>query len=106
MDVLALTMLVALQLGVPQDMAAAGVAAEHTMITGAVALVTFERREVRKMSAIPPIYRRRGRTMVFAVAATGDLQMALLGPSGRVVCSGSGFVDPASTMVYLQGCGV
>ena len=29
-----------------------------------------------------------------------------LGPSGRVVCSGSGFVDPVTTMVYLQGCGV
>jgi hypothetical protein len=104
MDVLTLTVLVALRLGVPQDVAVA--AAEYTMVTGAVALVTFERREVRKMSAVPRSYRRRGRTMVFAVAATGDLQMALLGPSGRVVCSGSGFVDPVTTMVYLQGCGV
>ena len=105
MDVLTLTVLVALRLGVPQD-AAAVAAAEYTMVTGAVALVTFERREVRKMSAVPRSYRRRGRMMVFAVAATGDLQMALLGPSGRVVCSGSGFVDPVTTMVYLQGCGV
>ena len=105
MDVLTLTVLVALRLGVPQD-AAAVAAAEYTMVTGAVALVTFERREVRKMSAVPRSYRRRGRMMVFAVAATGDLQMALLGPSGRVVCSGSDFVDPVTTMVYLQGCGV
>jgi hypothetical protein len=105
MDLVTLTMLVALRLGIPQERAAV-MAAEYTLITGAVTLVAFERREVQRMTAVPSSYRRRGRTMVFAVAATGDLQMALLGPSGRVVCSGSGFVDPATTTVYLQGCGV
>jgi hypothetical protein len=104
MDVLTLTMLVALHLGVPADPASM-VGAQRMLVTGAATLVTFERNEVRRMMALAPRLRRRGRTMVFAVAATGDLQMALLSGSGRVLCSGAGFADLATATVFLQGCG-
>ena len=104
MDVLTLTMLVALRLGVPTD-AALMVGEQRVLVTGAATLVTFERSEVRRMTALAPQLRRRGRMMVFALAVTGDLQMALLNRSGRVLCSGAGFVDPATATVFLQGCG-
>lgn len=108
MDALMLTMLVALHLGAPAEVAegaASIVAGQRMLVTGAATLVTFERREVRRMAALPDALRRRGRTMVFAVADTGDLQMALLDRRGRVLCSGAGFVELASRTVFLQGCG-
>ena len=104
MDALTLTMLVALHLGVPAE-AALAVGAQRMLVTGEATLVTFQRSEVRRMTVLAPRLRRRGRTMVFAVAATGDVQMALLNRSGRVLRSGAGFADPGTTTVFLQGCG-
>ena len=86
-------------------LAAPTAAPVQTLTQFTVALVSFDRRDLRQ-STLPAAIRRRGRALTFAVSAAGDIVFAATDQRGRILCDGTGFLDLATgEMIALEGCG-